>query len=108
MTDAELLTLLMQLQGGGLTQEQTASLLGMTQPGVNRVLSGKSKLSSTGRAFVLYLLHEVKVNAPWRIAIESFGNQPTRWLRRDHEANATPRTTTRRRRPPTRMPNNSP
>lgn len=63
MTDAELLTLLMQLQDGGLTQEQTAKLLGMTQPGVNRVLSGKSKLSSTGRAFVLYLLQEVKVNA---------------------------------------------
>lgn len=53
----------MQLQDGGLTQEQAARLLGMSQPGVNHVLSGKSKLSSTGRAFVLYLLHEVKVNA---------------------------------------------
>lgn len=62
-TDAELLTLLMQLQDGGLTQGQTARLLGMSQPGVNRVLSGKSNLSSTGRAFVLYLLQEVKVNA---------------------------------------------
>lgn len=56
--DRELLRQLMAAHDGGLTQAQVATLLDMTQPGINNVLRGKSKLSKTGRAFVRYLLSE--------------------------------------------------
>ena len=56
MTDQELLRVLMDLHDGGLTQEQAAKLLGMTQPGIHNVLSGRSHLSRVGRAFAQYLL----------------------------------------------------
>ena len=58
MEDRELLQQLMAAHDGGLTQAEVATLLDMTQPGVNNVLKGKSKLSKTGRAFVRYLLRE--------------------------------------------------
>lgn len=72
MDDRELLQQLMTLHNGGLTQAQAADLLGMTQPGVHNVLSGKSNLSNTGRAFVRYLLQdgervarEPRINDEW-------------------------------------------
>jgi len=58
MTDQELLRALMDLHDGGLTQEQAAKLLGMTQPGINNVLTGRGKLSRVGRAFVRHLLQD--------------------------------------------------
>ena len=60
-TDIELLQSWMELQDGGLTQVQAAKFLGMSQPGLNNVLTGKSRLSKVGRQFVLHLLETVKV-----------------------------------------------
>ena len=58
MTDQDLLQTLIELHDGGLTQAQAADLLGMSQPGINNVLAGKSRLSRTGRAFVEHLLRD--------------------------------------------------
>ena len=64
MTDQELLRALMDLHDGGLTQEQAAKLLGMTQPGILNVLSGRSRLSRVGRAFAQYLLRDAAPPRP--------------------------------------------
>ena len=57
MTDTELLAGWMEA-AGGLTQARAADILGMSQPGVYAVLSGKSRLSKVGRQFVRHLLGE--------------------------------------------------
>lgn len=55
MSDAELLQEWMSLSGL-LTQKQAAGLLGMSQPGLNAVINGKSRLSAVGRRFVQHLI----------------------------------------------------
>lgn len=57
-TDAELLTLLMELKGN-LSQKEAAKLLGMKQSAISQVLAGKHKLSGIGRRFILHLLEEI-------------------------------------------------
>ena len=66
MTDTELLTAWMEA-AGGLTQAQAAAMLGMSQPGVYAVLSGKSRLSKVGRQFVRHLLGEINGAPPAEI-----------------------------------------
>lgn len=63
MTDQELVRTWMELHDGGLTQAQAAKILGLKQPAINNVLSGKSRLSKTGRMFVQYLLTDGKRRA---------------------------------------------
>lgn len=58
LRDRESLRQLMAAHDGGLTQTELATLLDMTQPGINNVMTGKSKLSRVGRAFVRYILRE--------------------------------------------------
>lgn len=70
MTDAELLAGWMEA-AGGLTQAQTAEILGLSQPGVYAVLSGKSRLSKVGRQFLRHLLGEINGAPPAEI--------PTAW-----------------------------
>ena len=62
-TDKEILTLWMEM-AGGLTQQQAAEVLGMSQPGINAVLTGKQRLSKVGRQFVRYLLRDGERFAP--------------------------------------------
>ena len=61
---------------GLLTQEQAAGLLGMSQPGLNAVLRGKSHLSAVGRRFVQHLIADCSAAgvapqtvAEWRKAL---------------------------------------
>ena len=65
-TDMELLAAWMEA-AGGLTQAQAAEMLGMSQPGVHAVLSGKSRLSKVGRQFVRHLLSEIHGAPPAEI-----------------------------------------
>ena len=61
---------------GGLTQAQAAEMLGMSQPGVHAVLSGKSRLSKVGRQFVRHLLSEVGGESPTETSemeVETYG-----------------------------------
>ena len=64
MTDAELLRHWMDKQDGGLTQSQAAERLGMSQPGVYAVLSGKSNLSGIGRKFIEHLIADLDSPTP--------------------------------------------
>ena len=85
MNDAELLREWMDKQDGGLTQAQAAERLGMSQPGVYAVLSGKSKLSGIGRRFVKHLIADLDAQQPsldalrkiWRLSAE---NLPQEYL----------------------------
>ena len=74
-TDMELLAAWMEA-AGGLTQAQAAEMLGMSQPGVHAVLSGKSRLSKVGRQFVRHLLSEVGGESPTETSemeVETYG-----------------------------------
>ena len=74
-TDMELLAAWMEA-AGGLTQAQAAEILGMSQPGVHAVLSGKSRLSKVGRQFVRHLLSEVGGESPTETSemeVETYG-----------------------------------
>lgn len=78
--DRELLRQLMAAHDGGLTQAELAALLGMTQPGINNVMTGKSQLSRVGRAFALYLLREDERRsalpiADWAAAIRQIADE---------------------------------
>ena len=74
-TDMELLAAWMEA-AGGLTQAQAAEMLGMSQPCVHAVLSGKSRLSKVGRQFVRHLLSEVGGESPTETSemeVETYG-----------------------------------
>ena len=74
-TDMELLAAWMEA-AGGLTQAQAAEMLGMSQPGVHAVLSGKRRLSKVGRQFVRHLLSEVGGESPTETSemeVETYG-----------------------------------
>ena len=91
-SDAELLQQLINTYCGGLTQAQAANLLGITQPGINNVLTGRSNFSGSGRAFVQHLLGEQATRraaqsrlADWaitlrRVAAEVDGTLPPEML----------------------------
>ena len=69
MNDAELLRLWMDKQDGGLTQAQAAEWLGIKQPAIHAVLSGKSALSGSGRKFVEHLLNDLDNPTPEKAAL---------------------------------------
>lgn len=85
MTDAELLRAWMERQDGGLTQAHAAERLGMSQPGVYAVLSGKSNLSGIGRKFIAHLIADIDAQKPTldalrRIYLLSAENLPKEYL----------------------------
>lgn len=69
MNDAELLRLWMDKQDGGLTQAEAAERLGVKQPAIHAVLTGKSLLSGSGRKFVEHLLHDLDNPTPEKSAL---------------------------------------
>lgn len=91
MTDTELLAGWMEA-AGGLTQAQAAEILGMSQPGVYAVLSGKSRLSKVGRQFVRHLLGEIngappaEIPAAWPETLRQVASEMSAQIEAQHKS----------------------